>query len=342
MTIQHRASCLLVLLGLLGLPAVGQDPPSSPAWQETLDEGRELLEEGKGSEAIKAFKKADKMSGGTCVECQLGLAAAFNQLGAHNDALKNTQSVIKLTNDTASLIRAHHHQGLALFALAGDDMDKLKQAEAAFRRTLELSQGKANTARFNLGMALLRQSRDAEGVALLKEYLEKEPESKDAEYAKSLIENPVRARKNLIPDFEAVTLAGDYLTSEDLAGKVVLLDFWFTSCPPCVKAVPGLRRISRKWADDPFVLVSVSTDQDQATLREFIAKNGMEWPQVWDKDHELVRKLRVESYPTYLLVNHDGEIVYSTRGWSERIDMELAQKVAGAVKAAKKSTAPAK
>lgn len=330
---------LLLVLGLSALPLWSQAPP--PAWQADLDQGRDLLEEGRHNEAIKAFKKADKASGNTCVECQLGLAAAFNHLGAFNDALKNTQSVMKLTSDTAQLIRAHHHQGLALFALAGDDREKLKQAEEAFRRTLELSQGKANTARFNLGTVLLRQSRDAEGVALLKEYLEKEPDSKDAELARSLIANPDRARKHLIPDFEVVTLAGNYLTAEELRGKVILMDFWFTSCLPCQKALPGLRKISRKMADSPFVLLSVSTDQDQATLREFIARNGMEWPQVWDKDHELVRQLGISSYPTYLVVSHEGEILYSTRGWSERIDMEIAQKVAGAIKAAKKS-APAK
>lgn len=336
----RRLLLLFLCLGLPALPVQGQ-APLPPAWQETLDEGKDLLEAGNHSEAVKAFKKADRMAGGTCVECQLGLAAAFNHMGAYNEALKNTQSVLKLTSDTASLIRAHHHQGLALFAQAGGDEGKLKQAEQAFRRTLELSQGQANTARFNLGMVLLHLSRDAEGVALLKEYLEKEPDSKDAELARALIANPVRARKNLVPDFELVTLSGDYLTSEDLRGKVVLLDFWFTSCPPCVKAVPGLRRMSRRMADDPFVLLSISTDDDQATLREFVARNGMEWPQAWDKNHELTRKLKVEGFPTYLLVNHEGEIVYSFRGWSEKSEMELAQKVASAVKAAKKS-APAK
>ena len=318
----------LLVLGLSALPLWGQDD---------LQQGRDLLEEGKYSEAVKAFKKADKAAGGNCVECQLGLAAAFNYLGAWNEALKNTQNAMKLSSDTAHLIRANHHQGLALFAMAGDDPAKLKQAEEAFRRTLELSQGKANTARFNLGMVLLKQSRDAEGVALLKEYLEKEPDSKDAELAKSLIAEPVRARKNLIPDFEAVTLAGDYLTAEDLRGKVVLLDFWFTSCPPCQKALPGLRRIHRKMGNEAFVLVSVSTDDDQATLKEFIAKNGMEWSQVWDRNHDLARKLKVEGYPTYVLVNHEGEVIYSTRGWSERIDMELGKKVASAVKDAKKT-----
>lgn len=331
----RRRLLFLLCLGLLALPVRGQDPP--PAWQETLDEGKELLEEGKPGEAVKAFKKADKMAGGTCVECQIGLAASFNQMGAYKEALKNTQSVLKLTDDAASLIRAYHHQGLALFALAGDDAAKLKQAEEAFRRTLELSQGKANTARFNLGVVLLHQSRDDEGVALLKEYLEKEPDAKDTETAKDLIANPLRARKRLVPDFELVTLGGDYLTSEDLRGKVILLDFWGTWCAPCVAAIPSLRQMSRRMNDDPFVLLSVSADHDEALLRDFIGKHRMEWPQVWDKDHGFTEKCKVNRFPTYLLVSHEGEIVYVASGWGTGIEKDLMQRVSAAVRAAKKS-----
>lgn len=335
MTTRHRL-LFLPLLALLALPAQGQ-APAPPAWQETLEEGKDLLEEGKPSEAVKAFRQADKMAGGSCVECQLGLAAAFNQLSAFKETLKSTDSVLKLTAEPADLIRAHHHRGLALYALAGDDVAKLKQAEESFRRVLELSRGEANTARFNLGMALLKQARDEEGVAVLKEYVEKEPESKDAKLARNLIENPLRARKRLVPDFELATLGGEYLTAADLKGKVILLDFWGTWCAPCVAAVPSLRLLSRRMRDDPFVLLSVSTDHDEAVLKDFIAKNKMDWPQVWDKDHELSEECQVSRYPSYLLVSHEGEIVYMTSGWGEGIERELLQKVAGAVRAAKKS-----
>jgi peroxiredoxin len=334
MTKRHRLLFLL-LLAPLALRAQGQAPP--PAWQEQLDEGKDLLQEGKPSDAVKVFRQADKMAGGSCVECQLGLAAAFNQLSAFKETLKSTDAVLKLTAETADLIRAHHHRGLALYALAGDDMAKLKQAEESFRRVLELSRGEANTARFNLGMALLKQSRDAEGVAVLKEYVEKEPDAKDVKVAMDFIENPLRSRKRIVPDFELATLGGEYFTAEDLKGKVILLDFWGTWCAPCVEAVPSLRTLSRRMKDDPFVLLSISTDQDEAVLREFIAKNKMDWPQVWDKDHDFSEECQISRYPSYLLVSHEGEIVYMTSGWGEGIERDLLQKVGGAVRAAKKS-----
>ena len=335
MTPRHRLLFLLLPV-LLALPAQGQAPPPPP-WQEALDEGKDLLNEGKASEAVKSFRQADKTSGGSCVECQLGLASAFNQLGAFKETLKSTDAALKLNPEPADLIRAHNLRGIALYALAGDDAAKLKQAEDAFRKVLELSEGEANTTRFNLGMALLKQSRDAEGVAVLKEYVEKEPDAKDAKVARDFIENPLRARKRIVPDFELATLGGEYLTAADLKGKVILLDFWGTWCAPCVQAVPSLRLLSRRMKDDPFVLLSVSTDQDEAVLREFIAKNQMDWPQVWDREHEFAEECQVSHYPSYLLVSHDGEIVYMTSGWGEGIERDLLQKVAGAVRAARKS-----
>ena len=137
------------------------------------------------------------------------------------------------------------------------------------------------------------------------------------------------------------SLAGDYYTSEDLVGKVVLLDFWATWCPPCVAAVPSLRSMSRRMADEPFVLLSISVDRDEASLKDFIAKNRMEWPQVWDQRSEIARKCKVQSYPTYLLVSHEGEVLYAASGWGEGIERELSKKLASAIKEARKSAKPA-
>ena len=59
------------------------------------------------------------------------------------------------------------------------------------------------------------------------------------------------------------------LSLAGLKGKVVLLDFWGTWCPPCVAAVPTLRNWSRRMENSPFVLVSISTDSDEPALRQF-------------------------------------------------------------------------
>jgi tetratricopeptide (TPR) repeat protein len=332
-----------VLLGLAAwltcvpasLPAEPAEP--APPEAEKLAEGSDLLEQENYREALRAFREADKLAGGTCAECVLGQAQAFNSLGAYRDAIKQAEAALRLTANPAHLYQAHNEHGIALVAQARDDPGKLAAAAAAFRKALELSGGKSNVSRFNLGFTLLRLSRDAEGVALLKEYLELEPQGASAEQAAELIANPVRARKRLMPDLDLVTLGGEYLTSEELRGKVVLFDFWGTWCAPCVAAIPDLRALSRRLSKDPFVLLSVSNDNDEATLRKFIAEHKMTWPQVWDEKHEVIRKCDIRSYPTYVLVSHEGEIVFVTRGWGPGVEQELNRKVLSAVQAARRS-----
>jgi peroxiredoxin/Tfp pilus assembly protein PilF len=334
---RRSVPCLLLILGLFVSPlAAEQADPLAGA----LAEAQDLMEEQKYKEAIRAFKKAGELAGGPCLDCHIGLARAYNKVGAHKDALKNAEAALQLTKDDTRLAQIYHEQGFALFVLAGDDPEKLGQAEKAFRLVLEKTKGQINAVRYNLAAVLLRLERDAEGTPLLKEYLEHEPNGPYAESARDLIANPLRARKRLVPDFELVTLAGDYVTSEDLRGKVVLLDFWATWCAPCVKAIPDLKALARRMGKQPFVLLSISADHDEPALREFVQKHDMTWPQVWDKHHEFTAKCTIRGYPTYLLVDHTGEIVFSASGWGPGIERELESKVFFAVRAARKEAKP--
>ena len=338
MTPRHRLRLVPVLLLSLLTPTVSGQTPADPS-QEALDKGRKLVQEGKSAEAVKILRKADKLAGGSCVECHIQLAVAFNQMGSFKEAQKSADTALKLSQKPADQFRAYHNKGLALYGLAGDNAAKMQPAEDAFRRALELSGGKSNSTRFSLAMTLLRQSRDEEGVALLEQYLEQEPSGKDAARARELIANPVRARKNFVPDFELTTLEGERVSAKALRGKVVLLDFWGTWCAPCVSAVPSLRKMSERTAGDPFVLLSISNDQDEKVLRAFVSRYEMEWPQVWDGNRAFTSQSQVNSFPTYVLVGHDGEILYTASGWSTRIEREIGKKVTSAIQAAKSTKA---
>jgi thiol-disulfide isomerase/thioredoxin len=322
-------------LGALnGAPAAPEKAVPS-ARSEKLEEVRLLFQQENYKEAVKLLKDAAKLGEGPCVECELGLASAFNRMSAYREALKHVDEILKLTSEKVLLARAYNEQGVALLALAQGDPKELPGAEQAFRKAMELGSG--NVTRFNLGYTLLKQSRDAEGVAVLKEYLQTDPAAASAEEAKDLIANPLRARKRLAHDFEVVTLAGGYLTSEELRGKVVLLDFWGTWCPPCRAAVPDLRLMSRRMEKDPFVLISVSNDSDEEVLRKFVAENKMTWPQVWDENREMVGKWKIHNFPSYLLISHEGEILYTAKGWGPGIERELNLKILEAIRDAKKA-----
>ena len=326
------AAALFVVVVVTTARARAASPKDVTAILEAADDS---LGDGDFKEAIRQYREADKISGGSCVLCQLGLAKAFNGVRAYKEALKAVEVVLRLTTEKPALAIAYNEQGLALLASADGDEGRLKQAEAAFRNVISLAN--PPRAHFNLGVALLRQGRDEEGVAVLRQYLTLDPDSPSAASAKELTDNPLRARKRLIPDLELVTLAGDYLTTADLRGRVVLIDVWGTWCAPCRAAVPDLKRLTGRLEKAPFLMVSISNDADEPALKQFIADHGMAWPQVWDKDHEIQRRLGVSRFPTYLLIDHEGEIVYSASGWGPAVEREIEHRIAQAVRAARKA-----
>src|SRR5688572_1650772 len=122
---------------------------------------------------------------------------------------------------------------------------------------------------------------------------------------------------DLAPRFTIKTLDGETLSSDALKGKVVLLDFWATWCSPCIQAIPALEEIRKKNAGKPFVLVGVSADFERRTLEQFLTKRGIAGPQVWNGMRgPLNRMFQVSTFPTYVLLDAEGRIVYRARGWS--------------------------
>jgi thiol-disulfide isomerase/thioredoxin len=147
--------------------------------------------------------------------------------------------------------------------------------------------------------------------------------------------------RKLFPDFNLKTLDGQRLASQDLRGKVLLLDFWGTWCPPCVSAVPSLRELSTDMKGEPFVLVSIAVEEDDGPVRKFVKKNQMDWPQVWDPSAAFARQSGISRFPTYVLVSHDGSVLSTVIGTSRGVERNLRAQVETAVEAAKKAGPPA-
>jgi thiol-disulfide isomerase/thioredoxin len=348
-----RALAPLCLLALLGLAAMASDPsaasaagsdqaaapaPSAkpagdPAAVKLIEAGQ-LLEQRRYDLALEAFKKANRLAGGSCVECLLGLSRAANQLGAYADALDSSRQVIALAKERGVLAQAHNQLGLALHQRSkGKEKEDLAAAEQAFRQVLELSRDGFELARFNLGLTLLELGRDKEGVAVLEQFVEEHSDDVLAARARSLIANPRRAREDLAPEFSFVTLDGRSRSLEDYAGKVVLLDFWGTWCPPCREAIPTLKSLhSRLAGSQPFVLVGVSVGTEKEKLEEFLAGNGIAWPQTVDERGDVSELFGVKGYPTHLLIDPEGRIVYRHRGWGRTSPKELQAEVGRALR----------
>jgi len=115
------------------------------------------------------------------------------------------------------------------------------------------------------------------------------------------------------PDFSAKDISGRSIKLSDFKGKVVLLDFWATWCPPCRVEVPNLLDIFRKFKDRGFVLISVSLDRDLQAARRFVQDKEMDWLHIID--HEAGRAIsdlyQVEYIPSTFIINRKGKIAAS-------------------------------
>ena len=282
------------------------------------------------------FKKADKGEGGKCGACKLGLAMVYSRTGELKKGEKAGRAATELLKGHASEFLAYGELGRIYYHRGARKVSYYEKAESAFRTAFELSKEESKNALFYLGLVKLKLAEDDEGVAHLSRFVESYPDDENAELARELIANPLKARMELLPKLNLTTLEGEELTSESLRGRVVLLDFWATWCGPCRAAFPALRSMVERHKDDPFLLVSLSTDNDEAELRRFLAEEETDWPQVWDgRFRSATQKMGVRSYPTYVLVSPEGGILHRVSGGGPGVEADLRRRVAKAVRDAK-------
>ena len=316
-------------------PALPAASAGAGALEVDIETALLYLQRRQYDDALKAFRQANNRRGEKCALCYVGMARAYESLGAAKNVVESCDRAVAVADDDrATVVQARQLKAVALQDLGqGKDPKRLREAEAELSAALALDPA-ANYLHFNLGLVLLREGRDADGVAELKEELTLRPNGPQAERARSMIENPRRARESYAPPFSVVTLDRELVDLDTLKGKVVLLDFWGTWCPPCVTAVPTLKDLQRKHTRDAFVILSVSSDSDETVVRTFTEKNRIVWPQYWDRDRKVQQAFDVRAYPTYVLIDDEGVVRFRTSGGGLREPVGLEDAIKKLLKAA--------
>jgi thiol-disulfide isomerase/thioredoxin len=120
------------------------------------------------------------------------------------------------------------------------------------------------------------------------------------------------------PELEAEDVDGEKIVLSKYRGKVVVLDFWATWCPPCRSMIPSEKALVARMQGRPFVLIGVSADHKRETLTKFIERNGMPWPDIFDGyGGPIAKKWEVEAYPTIVVIDANGVIVQRLKGATE-------------------------
>ncbi len=118
------------------------------------------------------------------------------------------------------------------------------------------------------------------------------------------------------PKFALKTLAGKPVSTESLAGQVVLLDFWATWCMPCRKSMPELEALHRKYAARGFTVLGVSIDEGGAgPVKKFVTAKKFTYPIAIDSEKNPAwDAYQVKSVPAAFLIDRKGQLVAQWTG----------------------------
>jgi peroxiredoxin len=123
-------------------------------------------------------------------------------------------------------------------------------------------------------------------------------------------------------DFTLQDMSGKSVKLSDYKGRVVLIDFWATWCPPCRAAMPGLEKLHKAYKDKGLVVLAISLDMGGwDSVKSFIADHGLTYLVLKGTD-DVSDQYEVRTIPMMLVVNKEGRITKRYLGFGSEEDLE--------------------
>lgn len=137
-----------------------------------------------------------------------------------------------------------------------------------------------------------------------------------------------------MPVFTIVNDNGTQVLSSSLKGKVILVNFFATWCPPCQKELAEIQKtLWPKYKDNKdFVLLVIGREHTDAELQKYNEKKGFTFPLYPDKNRAIYGAFAKNLIPRSYLVDKTGKVVYVTKGYSDEDFAELMKKIEAALK----------
>ncbi len=127
-------------------------------------------------------------------------------------------------------------------------------------------------------------------------------------------------------DFKVTDLNGEALSLEKYRGKIILLDFWATWCPPCIQEMPHLKQTYAKFKNQGFIIIGISVDRGLDPLKSFVSEENITWPQHFDNGGQIAKMYNLTHIPTTFLIDGKG-IVQAVNLKGNALEAAVAQLV---------------
>ncbi|MBD2846803.1 redoxin domain-containing protein [Paenibacillus sp. IB182496] len=110
------------------------------------------------------------------------------------------------------------------------------------------------------------------------------------------------------PPFTLLDLAGNARALSDYEGKALVITFWGTFCPPCVKEMPEFQKQYERWQGEDLEILAINLSESDLPVRNFVQQHGLEFPILRDVKRKVEREYGLKVYPTTFFVGKDGKI----------------------------------
>jgi peroxiredoxin len=109
------------------------------------------------------------------------------------------------------------------------------------------------------------------------------------------------------PDFALNDLDNQSVSLSSSLGKTVFINFWTTTCPPCVAEMPHFQALSKDWSSRKDVgILTINIGEDAATVRNFMESHQFSFPVLLDSQLKVAEKYRIQYTPTSLVIDKNG------------------------------------
>ena len=132
-------------------------------------------------------------------------------------------------------------------------------------------------------------------------------------------------------DFTLPDLDGNNISLKDYRGKVVMLNFWATWCPPCRREMPSMEKLYNIIDKDKIDIAAVNIQEKKKTVSDFIAKNNYSFPVLVDEEGKAASIYQIRSIPTTFIIDKKGYLRAMITGsieWDEKEIVSIFNKLA--------------
>lgn len=133
------------------------------------------------------------------------------------------------------------------------------------------------------------------------------------------------------PNFSITTDAGRTISRSNFGGRVLVLNFWATWCPPCLEELPSLNEFQKTLASSGVVVLGVSVDQNEQAYRKFLSRVKLDFETARDPENRINAEYGTFKYPETYIIDRSGKVVEKIVGptdWSDPVNINRIKSLA--------------